>query len=40
MVFACFLLCFPLEEEAVATGPLNVGLEESGTGSWRGEWLM
>lgn len=40
MVFACFLLCFPLEEEAAATGPLNVGLEGSGTGSWRGEWLM
>ena len=36
-VFACFLLCFPSEGEAAATGPLNLGPEEPGWGSWRGE---
>lgn len=36
MVFACFLLCFPLEGEAATMGPLNLGLEEPGAGSGAG----
>lgn len=39
MVFACFLLCFPLEGEAATVGPLNLGPEELGMRSWRGEGL-
>lgn len=39
MVFACLLLCFSFEGEVAATGPLNLGLEESGTRSWRGDSL-
>lgn len=30
MVFACFLLCFPLEGEAATTGPVNLGLKPPG----------
>lgn len=36
MVSARFLLCFPVERKATTTGPLNLGLEEPGTRSWRG----
>lgn len=38
MVFACFLLCFPLQGEAAAMVPLNLGWEEPGR-SWRGDGL-
>lgn len=38
-IFRCFLLCFPVEGEAAAVGPLNLGLEKPGMRSWRGEGL-